>query len=276
MTTVRTPDAVLAGIPGWEGASWRELTGGLTNRTYRVEKNGAEGVLKIDEAARGAPYNTRPAEAEIQMKAAQAGLANRVLFAGDLVYLTEYVEGSVWQRSCLDKQGNLELLAESLRRLHRLPLTRRSFDSTIAAKRYVERIDSPDQALVELCTEIINSMRLPQNLCCCHNDLVAENLITTPGLIFLDWEYACDNDPFFDLATIVEHHELSEDQVHRLLDAYFEEDGARWRETLRQQQRLYLALLWLWLASRVNSDPQELEQIGTRLRRQLPAVSQLS
>lgn len=267
MIKARTPDDVLAGIPGWEGAAWNELTGGLTNRTYKVQIDGMTAVLKIDDAVRRAPFNARPAEASIQSNAARAGLANRVLFADDFVYLTEYVQGTVWQRSCLNKEGNIELLGAALKELHRLPLTRRSFDATIAATRYAKRIDSAEQELVQRCSEIIASMRLPHNLCCCHNDLVVENLITTPDIKFLDWEYACDNDPFFDLATIVEHHELSEDQVHRLLDAYFAEGGARWRDKLRQQQRLYLALWWLWLASRQNSDAEDLAQIGERLRR---------
>ena len=261
------PDEVLAAIPGWEGAAWQELTGGLTNRTFKVQINGMTGVLKIDAAVRSVPFNARPAEAGIQSNAARAGLANRVLFADDFVYLTEYVQGTVWQRSCLNKEGNIELLGSALKELHRLPLTRRLFDATIAAKCYAKRIDSAEQELVKSCTAIITSMRLPDNLCCCHNDLVAENLITTPDIKFLDWEYACDNDPLFDLATIVEHHELSEDQVHRLLDVYFSEDGAGWRDKLRRQQRLYLALWWLWLASRENSDAEELEQIGERLQR---------
>ena len=84
------------------------------------------------------------------------------------------------------------------------------------------------------------------NLCCCHNDLVAENIISAPEIRFLDWEYACDNDPLFDLAIVVAHHDLSERQAGVLLDAYFDGDGARWREQLDVQMRLYGALNWLW------------------------------
>ena len=267
MSEVRTPDDVLAGIPGWAGASWRELTGGLTNRTYKVQIDGIAGVLKIDTGIRGAPFNTRTAEAVVQSNAATASLAGRVLFVDECVYLTEYVQGTVWQSSCLNRQGNLERLGSALKELHRLPLTGRLFDSGLVVRSYVERIDSSDQALVDMCAAIVESVRLPDNLCCCHNDIVAENVIATPDIKFLDWEYACDNDPLFDLATIVEHHELGEDQVLRLLISYFAEDGARWRDQLRLQQRAYLALWWLWLASRVDSDARVLRQVGDRLRR---------
>jgi len=262
-----TPESVLSEIPGWEDASVAKLSGGLTNRNWLVEKAGRKAVLKIDEQPRDAPYNSRPVEATIQSIAARQGLANAVLYVGEQVLLTEYVEGVVWNPDCLERDDNIELVATTLRRLHALPLTGRSFDSTIAARRYVARIENPDSALVAHCTRVIETMRLPHNLCCCHNDLVAENIITAPDMKFLDWEYACDNDPFFDLATIVEHHELGEDTACRLLDAYFDGNGKRWRPKLREQQDLYLALYWLWLASRPDYAQDELDAIAARIRR---------
>ena len=244
---------------------WEELHGGLTNKTYRVSGDGRVGVLKLDECRREEPFNTRPAEAQVQSIAAKAGLAPQVILADDCIYFTEYVEGEVWTRRCLDEDGSLELIAAALKRLHALPLTGRSFDARVAAGRYVENIDGLDAEIVELCTQITASMRRPQNLCCCHNDLVAGNLITTPELLFLDWEYACDNDPFFDLATVVEHHELSDAQAMCLLNAYFDDDGERWRGNLEQHRKLYLALLCLWLASRPGSGSEELDNVVRRL-----------
>ena len=266
MSAARSPQSVLASIDGWEGAAISELDGGLTNRTWLVEQDHRKAVLKIDPSPRSAPYNSRLAEASIQSIAAANGLANAVLYADELTLLTEYVEGTVWEGACLEQGDNIELIAVTLRRLHSMPLSGRSFDSIVAAKRYVARIDNADVALVDHCTRIIETMRLPHNLCCCHNDLVAGNIITTPDMKFLDWEYACDNDPFFDLATIVEHHELSEEMSARLLDAYFGGDGQRWSSHLREQRDLYLALYWLWLASRPGGSQEELEKIAARIR----------
>ncbi|MCH7829613.1 MAG: phosphotransferase [Proteobacteria bacterium] len=265
MQATRTPDEVLAKIPGWAGAAWTELEGGLTNRAYHVSRNFQHGVLKFDDLVRDEPLNTRRAEADVQSIAAQAGLAPRVLFVDENVFLTEYVDGTVWQPQCLRKTGNLELLAAAMKRLHGLPLTGRSFDATAASRRYLENIRHPDASLVELCNQVIERTRLPHKLSCCHNDLVAENMITAPDLLFIDWEYACDNDPCFDLATVVEHHRLPEEQVRRLLDAYFGADGQRWSLHLAEQQKLYLALLWLWMASLPENCPGELDQVAERL-----------
>jgi len=265
VNAARTPESVLSGVDGWEGADISELAGGLTNRTWLVEHSGRKAVLKIDASPRSEPYSSRPAEASVQSIAADRGLANAVLYVDELTLLTEYVEGVIWEPDCLERYDNIEIVAGALRRLHSLPLSGRSFDSIVAAKRYVAKIDNTDSALVEHCTQVIETMRLPHNLCCCHNDLVAGNIITSPDMMFLDWEYACDNDPLFDLATIVEHHELSEDVSVRLLDAYFDGDGLRWWPKLVEQRELYLALYWLWLASRPGGSQEELDKLAERI-----------
>lgn len=265
MSVARSPENVIERLPEWRGASWKELEGGLTNRAWKLEKAGRKAVLKIDDEPRKPPYNARPGEAAVQSVAARAGLAGRVLFADKQVYLTEYIEGTVWEANSLDEGDNIEQVAVALRRLHSLPLSGRSFDAKVAAKRYAQKIDSPDKKLVAECVDITRRMRLPHNLCCCHNDLVAENIIATPELRFLDWEYACDNDPLFDLATIIEHHELDEEHSQLLLHAYFDGSGEHWRPKLALQQRLYLALLWLWLASRPDSSRQDLDAVARRL-----------
>lgn len=266
MSSTRTPASVIAGLDGWQDASVSKLCGGMTNTTWLVEQGDRKAVLKFDPAPRGEPYISRLAESRIQTRAAVKGLANSVLYADELTLLTEFVEGVVWEPSCLERDDNIERVAATLRRLHSLPLSGHSFDSIIAAKRYVAKIDNADVAMIEHCTQVISRMRLPHNLCCCHNDLVAGNIITTPEMMFLDWEYACDNDPFFDLATIVEHHQLQEDVSMRLLNAYFDGDGERWLPKLREQRDLYLALYWLWLASRPDGTQNELDGIATRIR----------
>jgi thiamine kinase-like enzyme len=241
-----TPESVLATLPEWAGAVLRPLDGGLTNRTWLVEAGARRAVLKTDAAPRGEPFNSRPAEARIQAEAARHGLANRVLLATDTVYLTEYVEGVTWSPDCLGDDANLERLAAALRRLHALPLSGRTFDAIGAAEAYAREIAVRDEARIGECLRKIADGPRPLNRCLCHNDLVAENIIATPDIRFLDWEYACDNDPLFDLATIVAHHNMHEHQVETLLDAYFDGDGEKWSGQLARQADVYDALLYLW------------------------------
>jgi thiamine kinase-like enzyme len=81
--------------------------------------------------------------------------------------------------------------------------------------------------------------------------MVAANIIYSPEVRFLDWEYACDNDPFFDIATVVAHHGLAPDRAEYLLNAYFDGDGDRWSDQLARQTKFYDALYWLWAAARL-------------------------
>ena len=101
------PGDVLANIPGWEDATCTELTGGMTNKAWRVVQGERTGVLKIDKGPRELPFNTRGDEANVQKAAAKAGLAPNVILANDGLYLTEFLEGTVWERACLEKAGNL-------------------------------------------------------------------------------------------------------------------------------------------------------------------------
>ena len=164
--------------------------------------------------------------------------------------MTEYVDGIVWSSASLDENENLDQLAVALKELHALPRTGRTFDAIGAAHDYARQITGVDPDRVRDSVQIIESTSIPTNLCCCHNDLVAANIIATPALRFLDWEYACDNDPLFDLATIVAHHRLPAERSDYLLNAYFDGNGQHWRNQLERQVALYDSLLWLWEKSR--------------------------
>ena len=251
------PAAVLRRLPGWADAACELLHGGLSNRTWLLEKDGRRAVLKIDDAPRRPPFNTREQEAIIQAAAAEAGLANDVLYAADGIYLADYVAGEVWTAASFDDNRNVERLANVLRRVHALPRTGRAFDAAGAAHGYARHIES-DVPLVTRCLKVVDGAGRPRRPRLCHNDLVAENILATPELRLLDWEYACDNDPLFDLAILVEHHDVDDIRAAHLLDAYFDGDGERHHAALRDQRRLYRALLWLWLAARPGTSEEEL------------------
>jgi len=246
--------SVLAQIPDWENGEYSELKGGLTNPCWLIELDDRKAVLKIDDAPRGEPFSTRPSEAQVQNRAAEEGLANKVIYVSDTVLMTEYVAGTIWSAGCLDVDENLDKLASAMKKMHTLPLTGRTFDAVGASHSYASRIGGGARSAaadkIRDCLAKIEAMPLPHNLCCCHNDMVAANIIYMPEVRFLDWEYACDNDPFFDIATIVAHHQLAPARAEYFLNAYFDGDGARWRDQLARQTEFYDALHWLWEAVR--------------------------
>jgi thiamine kinase len=235
-------------------ASWREIQAGLTNRSYLIEIEGRPHVLRLDTVHAAGMGLDRRLEFEVQRRAADAGLAPRILAAepdeGWLLY--EYLEGRVLEPCDLAEYATLEAVAELLRAVHGLPASGRVLSVTAAAARYAE-IVQPEPELstfARRCIGVVAAAPSPVTIRCCHNDVVAANVVANGRMRLIDWEYACDNDPLFDLASLAGYHDLDERTVTVLLHAYAGTGDGDLRERLSAQRRLFDALQWLWLAAR--------------------------
>lgn len=86
----------------------------------------------------------------------------------------------------------------------------------------------------------------------CHNDLVLENILKTESdLVFIDYEYAGNNDVFFDLAAISESFTLNRQEQEALLKEYCRTAKITLASSdalskLSAYQHLYNALCCLW------------------------------
>ena len=276
MSSTVSPAEALSRIPGWNGkpATWRQLKGGLTNRTYLVECADESFVLRLDAAHTSAFNPDRIGEIEIRKQAAAAGLAPELIFAAadSGILLRRYVPGRAWDTSDLDDNKNLEALADLLRRVHDLPASGILFDPNSVAKRYVGNLGTHRglHVFALRCEEIIAELSMSGMLRCCHNDVVAANIIADPALKLLDWEYACDNDPMFDLASLIGFHNLVDGRQSVLLNAYAGGNDLVLKERLDVQVRLYDAIQWLWLANRqvvtpTSAQAARLEELQRRL-----------
>jgi thiamine kinase-like enzyme len=210
-------------------------------------------VLRLDTAHAARLGLDRRLEFEIQRRAAAAGLAPRILAAepdeGWLLY--EYLEGKDLHAGDLADHATLEAIAKLLRAVHDLPASGRVLPVVDAALRYAA-IVQPDSDLSEFahrCVDAVAAAPPPATTACCHNDVVAANIVSNGRLRLIDWEYACDNDPLFDLASLAGYHDLEERAVNALLVAYAGTGDGEMRERLAAQRRLFDALQWLWLAA---------------------------
>ena len=168
------------------------------------------------------------------------------------ILLTEFLSGSVWQETDLENPDNFEALAGLLRRVHALPLCGLQVDLNLSARRYEEGLQER-HALHDFaasCVHIISNIPGRDTFVCCHNDVVAGNIIGLAPARMIDWEYAGDNDPLFDLASVVGYHNFSKLRAQHLLSAYAGGTDSELEEYLADQLRLYDAIQWLWLASR--------------------------
>ena len=262
---IESPEQFISNLSEWQGASFSKLSGGLNNHVWKVTKGKKSAILKIDYSPRQTPFISRFEEKEIQSFAYKNKLAPKVIFAKKGVYFTEYVGGSVGSKEILKKDNNLEAIAISLRKLHALPFVGRKFNAKLAAKKYYNTPGVVKSNIEKKCLKIIDETPLSSNLCLCHNDLVANNFIFTPKALLIDWEYSSVNDPFFDLATVIEHHELTAKETKLFLDAYTLKKNQCWKSNLERQRRLYLAIFYLWMTHRHDINHSEKENIATRI-----------
>ncbi len=273
MRAERDPRPLLDALPGWRGraARLKPLAGGLENQTYRVDSRGGTYVLRIAADARGASAEEREIALAVQRQAAAAGLAPRVVAADPAagVTLSEFLPGRPWTPDMLEDRNRLGQLAGLLRSLHDLPRCGTLFRPEAAVSRHIDilREHGAVPPFAERCRRVIESRPAPRVVACCHNDVVAANVIdgTRPRLI--DFDYARDNEPLFDLACLVGWHDLADGQVEYLVDAYGDGASAERRERLATERRAFDALQWLWLAAREASGAPSVPDAAARMRR---------
>lgn len=270
MTNFRTPKEALAAIPGWAGsnATIRPLAGGFNNRSYKVTVDGRHYALRLASVTSQNDARNFAMERHVQALAAAAGIAPAIVHAdppGGLL-LSEFLPGQSWQHGDLHDDRNLHAIAALLRQLHALPLCGRMFPATEAAETYGRILAEQDADLetTALCIKIVATSPKVTDPACCHNDVVTANIIGDNPPRLIDWEYAGDNDPLFDLASLIGWHDLDGRRIDVLLEAYSSGATAALRQRLRQRMRQFDALQWLWLAAR-GGDPARLNQLHLRL-----------
>lgn len=277
MTESLTAFEAVALVPGWDPdrADIEELKGGLTNRTYHVRIGGDEYVMRLESAQASLFGFDRSRELAILESAGLAGLAPAVHFANPArgLLVTAYLPGRVWVEADLESTRNLEALAGLLRRVHRLPASGAKLDIGGVARTYQKVLERRQglHAFATRCVELIESVPTGDDHACCHNDVVAANVIDGQGLKLIDWEFACNHDPYFDLASAIGFHNLCPERAAVLLDAYTGGSDGTARDKLAAQLRIYDAIQWLWLAARHIVFPKRwqarrLEELQQRIR----------
>jgi thiamine kinase-like enzyme len=256
MTETLSVFDALSMIPNWDpmDVDVEELHGGQTNRTYQVRYRELDYVLRLDSLQSRLFQFDRSLEVKILANAHAAGIGPEVFYsdADAGVLLREFLPGRAWEEADLSSPEKLESMANVIRRGHEMPQTGIPIGLVGYASAYEKVLERRDglHAFATECVAIVGSVSVRDDAVCGHNDIVASNVIESAGLKLIDWEYACDSDPMFDLASAIGYHNLSEVQSNVLLSAYLGGDSPEWRERLTDQIRVYDAIQWLWLASR--------------------------
>ena len=211
----------------------RTLTGGLTNRNYQVTTgSGSRFVARFSSPKSALLSIDRDAEYRNSLIASEIGVGPRVVdYAPDSgVLVVEWIEGRTFADADLDDEAQLARVAQTCARLHAGPAFVSDFDMFDVQRRYrtivaeyglrlPEDYDDyePQVRRVEAALRATAPRPVP-----CHNDLLAANIMDDGERIWLiDFEYAGNNDPCFELGNIWSEASLAPDRLAQLVDAYY-------------------------------------------------------
>ncbi len=228
-TAVPAVAAVIDAL-GLERAEVTPLKGGAANRSYRLRDTSRDLVLRIPGAAARALGADFRSECAMQALAAGAGLAPRVVLAGDggAFLVTEFAGGSAPAAAAMREPETLGRFGTWFARLHALerPAGLDAVDFGERAAGYLERAAGFDPAgrIGRLRRELARrraELGPPPHLVPCHHDPHRRNFIETGSrLVAVDWEYAAPGDPAADLAACAGYHAMDVAGIEAMLDGY--------------------------------------------------------
>ncbi len=218
-------------VPWLREAGTAERLAGLTNLNFRI----GEFVVRISGAGTSEYINRRQEDVAAR-SAAAAGVNAEVLFfdADDGLMVTRFVEGGVTmtpERFRADP-GAIRRAGQAMRRLHTQaePFANdyRVFDmideyKALLLSKAAPMPDGYDEVQAEAEVGRAALLANPVAMVPCHCDPLCENFLDTGETTYLiDYEYAGNNDPMWDLGDFSVEAGFGPEHEAVLLEAYFE------------------------------------------------------
>jgi thiamine kinase-like enzyme len=222
-------------IPGLAGADYTiaELHGGLTNRNYTLTAPGRRRlVLRLSPPQSALLAIDREAEYRNSLAAAASGVGPDVAgyLAGEGVLVVEWVEARTLADADLDDSAVLARVAATCAQLHAGPRFANTFDMFAVQRGYLDIVRERGFRLPPRYTEFEAQVRQIRRALAlrdegrvpCHNDLLAANIMDDGQRTwFIDYEYAGNNDPCFELGNIWSEANLDAARLEELVSAYY-------------------------------------------------------
>jgi thiamine kinase len=196
----------------------RELTGGLTNKSYLLQSGERLLVLRINHPNSVDLDIDRHSELTIHHMAAAAKLSPAIIYSApdSRYWVRDYINGNPLSDLQISP-AHLDQMARLLNQLHRLPLAFKTpitrLDISRKVNRYLQQT-TPNEEVHQLRQNLSalmysHSTQTEEKTanCLCHMDPLPANWIEAPNgkLWLLDWEYSAWANPALDYAALWLH-----------------------------------------------------------------------
>lgn len=264
---------VISRVPALSDCPYEQLkiekVGGLTNRNYKVTIGEDSYVLRVPGEGTE-QYVDRAVDEQAGRITSQLGVNADLVFyeSGTGVQLTRFIDGAVMLTPALFK--DLELCRRAGRGFATLHKSGHKFmtefNDVAKAQEYLKVLRDMDARMPDGYDDLQKEAIVVRealaskapDLVPSHNDPVPENFINTPGRMYiLDWEFAGNNDPMWDLGDLSVEGQFDKEQDRAMLTAYNDGEFDSRLYSRMVLQKAMVFLLWtLWGALQVaNKNP---------------------
>jgi thiamine kinase-like enzyme len=251
---------------------YQRINGGITNLNWKIQLEDVDTNFFMKLAGANTEiFIDRALAYEASVKAASTGYAPQVLhyLANDGIEVHEFLDDF---RSCnvgdlLDEviRGNIAIAYKEIHNTQQLSRTKTGFDQLHErlgqARSHRARLPRDLDQLLWQCGRAQHAVTaVGMSLCACFNDAYVTNYMVDAGrkVKIIDWEYASNNDPYWDLAMFsLESFQLGSEAMRELIEIH---DGsytteAEARITVYNSVALVTWGLWAALQARISSVP---------------------
>ncbi len=213
-----------------------ELSGGLTNKNYRVRTDDGDYVVRVSESSAGLLAIDRERERTNTAVAARSGVGAPVIesLPQHNVLVVGFLQGRTYSEKDVRDPATIPRIAEAVRTLHSGEAFVGDFDMRQIRRYYLSVVQErgfrlPDDYLslgarVEALEDAMNAHKEP--LVPCNNDLLAGNFIDDGTKIWLiDYEYAGMNEASFELGNIASESGLDDEATALLVRSYWQRES---------------------------------------------------
>lgn len=219
---------------------------GLTNKNYHVQTEHYNVVVRIPhQDSSNIVYRDHEALALDCIKPTQLDVNTIYYNPKDGIKITEYVPDLLTFKEYKAKDRIIRT-AQLMKRLHSLnQCIGFEFNPIERYLKYRKNVKHPmiDDSFSDSIVHTLESIKRPHTLC--HNDWVAGNICFSQTRDYLiDYEYAGDNDPFFDVMSFITENDLTDQEKEEFILSYFGKIPNPEEQALLKTYEQFHNLLW--------------------------------